>query len=548
MSHKYAIFVCSTLMQEVTAALKDEGFTQVELIVQPCDCSQRLCEPSKFATLLRETSERFDHLLLLGGQCLRALQMQAKAAGYTNITFMESGFGLFLPRALIQKYQAEGAYLLTPGWLTAWAARMKNWGFDRQVGREFFEESCTRLVLLDTGTSERSADQLAAMAGFVDRPYEIVPVGLDMLRLALRNQLHDWNCAPPPPLVPQPSADYAMVFDVLSRLVGLESEEEVARTIFDLFNMLFAPGCVAYLPIIDGHPGRLLTASVQTLSERELARQLAALNKSYAWSETGTGFLVRMERNLETQGVLLVDEVALPQNKEAYLNLTLTILPVLGLAISSARNIDEREVLLREIHHRVKNNLNVVSSLLGLQAHNIKDAKLSEALRESQNRVFSMALIHEKLYQSQNLAEINFEQYISEFIPSLFDSYGTDRSQVAAKVDIHEVKFDIDTAIPCSLIINELVSNCLKYAFPKKQHGNISIEVHPSPADENWDYELVVADDGVGMPPGFDIERSSSLGLKLVKTLTRQIGGILAMESVNGTKFTIHFRSKKTNN
>lgn len=206
----------------------------------------------------------------------------------------------------------------------------------------------------------------------------------------------------------------------------------------------------------------------------------------------------------------------------------------------------EKEVLLREIHHRVKNNLNVVSNLLGLQAHGIKDPKLSEAFRESRNRVVSMALIHEKLYQSQNLAEIDFELYVKDFIESLYHSYGLSRNQYEANLDIHGVKFDIETAIPCSLIINELVSNSLKYAFANRQHGRISIAVHPNATNEDWAYELVVGDDGVGMPDNFSIENSSSLGLKLVKTLTRQIGGDLELDAKHGTKFTIHF-GKKTN-
>lgn len=208
-------------------------------------------------------------------------------------------------------------------------------------------------------------------------------------------------------------------------------------------------------------------------------------------------------------------------------------------------NLAEKEVLLQEIHHRVKNNLNVVSSLLELQAHNIQDSKISEVFHDCQNRVMSMALIHESLYQSQDLAELDFETYINTFIASLYHSYGTDHSKFAAKIDIHNVKFDIETAIPCSLIIGELVSNSLKYAFRNKQHGEISIEVRSGKSDDDWAYELVVADNGVGMPQNFSVEGSPSLGLKLVKMLTRQIAGNLTMDSRNGTRFAIHFGKPK---
>lgn len=201
----------------------------------------------------------------------------------------------------------------------------------------------------------------------------------------------------------------------------------------------------------------------------------------------------------------------------------------------------EKEILLREIHHRVKNNLNVISSLLDLQLRSIKDQSLGGAFREAQNRVVSMAMVHEKLYQSKNLTRIDFEEYVRDLLGTLFHSYGVDPNRVTVKLDIHDADFEIDTAIPCSLIINELVSNSLKYAFHNKEKGTIRVGIHKNRVE--GDYELVVEDDGVGFPEAFDIDRSRSLGLRLVKTLTRQIGGRVHMDIDHGAKFSIFFGS-----
>lgn len=198
----------------------------------------------------------------------------------------------------------------------------------------------------------------------------------------------------------------------------------------------------------------------------------------------------------------------------------------------------EKEILLREIHHRVKNNLNVVSSLLELQSKTVPES-LVEVFRESQNRILSMALIHEKLYQSKNLSEVDFDDYVNELVPSLLHSYGINPERIKTKIDIEDLQLSIDTAIPCSLIISELVSNSLKHAFKKDAKGNLRVALrHDKKLGVN---ELVVQDDGVGIKKDVDIFKSKSLGLKLVSMLTRQLGGKLALDQDSGTRFSIRF-------
>ena len=202
-------------------------------------------------------------------------------------------------------------------------------------------------------------------------------------------------------------------------------------------------------------------------------------------------------------------------------------------------SLREKEVLLKEIHHRVKNNLQVVSSLLGLQSRTIEDVALRKMFQESQNRVHSMALIHESLYQSANLSEIDFPAYIDQLADYLFRSYGVDPNRVQLSASIDELRLTIDTAVPCGLIINELVSNSLKYAFPGGRNGRIRIEMHE---EEDHFIRLAVIDNGVGFPDGIGQASTKSLGLRLVRTLAAQLGATVEMSSAGGAQTTLTFQ------
>jgi two-component sensor histidine kinase len=210
------------------------------------------------------------------------------------------------------------------------------------------------------------------------------------------------------------------------------------------------------------------------------------------------------------------------------------------------QSLNEKDILLKEIHHRVKNNLQVISSLLSLQSGYVKDKQSLSLFTESQNRVKSMALIHEKLYQSHDLARIDFEEYIKSLTTFLFRSYGVDPNMIVLNIDVKDVTLDIDTAIPCGLIINELVSNSLKYAFPEGVSGEITIGLHEKKDGGTPYYELTMSDNGVGLPEHFDISTSASLGLQLVTTLVGQIGGTLEVIREHGTTFRIRFHAKKS--
>ncbi len=201
-------------------------------------------------------------------------------------------------------------------------------------------------------------------------------------------------------------------------------------------------------------------------------------------------------------------------------------------------SLHEKEVLLKEIHHRVKNNLQIISSLLSLQAEYLKDSEVLAIFKDSQNRINSMALIHEKLYQSKDLARINFSDYIHDLVASLLYTYDINISKVVLKIEADEILLGIDTAIPCGLIINELVLNALKYAFPGTEKGEVYVGLRSL---DDCKYTLTVQDDGVGLPEGLDFRNTESLGLQLVNALVNQLGGTIAVENLGGVKFEISF-------
>ncbi|KYC41065.1 hypothetical protein WA1_23395 [Scytonema hofmannii PCC 7110] len=204
-------------------------------------------------------------------------------------------------------------------------------------------------------------------------------------------------------------------------------------------------------------------------------------------------------------------------------------------------SLREKEVLLKEIHHRVKNNLGIVSSLLQMQCRRTQDSQATAILLDSQNRIASIALVHEKLYRSEDLANINFAQYIPDLVTHLFDSYNIRSSHIKLHFQVEDVGLDIESAIPCGLIVNELVSNALKYAFPNKQTGEILVKLY----EHEHHLILIVQDNGVGLPVEFDKKKTKTLGINLIQGLVKQLRGSIEINSQQGTEFKITLKKGK---
>ena len=200
-------------------------------------------------------------------------------------------------------------------------------------------------------------------------------------------------------------------------------------------------------------------------------------------------------------------------------------------------SLAEKATLLREIHHRVKNNLQIVSSMLNMQIRKISDPKMIETLRDSQNRVMSMALVHEHLYRGKDFAHIDLKNYITALGKGLFQTYADTNSGVRLDIAIRDIYVDINAAIPLGLISNELITNSLKYAFKEKKGGILSITAK----EDAQALTFIVTDNGIGLPKGITLENQDSLGLRLVHTLTGQLHGTVTIDRTEGTKFVFTF-------
>ena len=200
-------------------------------------------------------------------------------------------------------------------------------------------------------------------------------------------------------------------------------------------------------------------------------------------------------------------------------------------------SLKEKEVLLKEVHHRVKNNLQIVSSMLNLQMEKLSDTQAIELFKESQNRVRSIALFHEKLYQSRDLARVDIAEYLKGLAIGLFATYGVNPDDIVLAVRAEDIPLGVDAAISCGLMVNELVSNSLKHAFPDHRKGHVEVTLRSA----GTDVILEVADNGVGFPANLDFRSPSTLGLKLVAIFTEQVGGTMDLTCEGGTRFSLRF-------
>ncbi|MBW2650869.1 MAG: hypothetical protein JRC66_07700 [Deltaproteobacteria bacterium] len=205
-------------------------------------------------------------------------------------------------------------------------------------------------------------------------------------------------------------------------------------------------------------------------------------------------------------------------------------------------SLREKESLLAEIHHRVKNNMQIISSLLSLQSKDIDNERALSLIKNCEDRIRSMSLVHEKLYLSEDLSSISFNDYITSMATYLFQVHRVDSNAVSFSSHIKDVLFNIETAIPLGLIANEIISNALKHGFPEGRKGKIAVELTQN--KKAGEYTLTVTDDGIGFPKGIDYQNPKTFGLQLTNMLTEQLSGTMELDKSKGTSFKITFKEQ----
>ena len=314
--------------------------------------------------------------------------------------------------------------------------------------------------------------------------------------------------------------DYTLLLDIKGKIIdvnqssinviGLSKDEFIGKQISDL-DIILEEDLINIVKLPEMLDGQLIKPFEVRLIDKD--GKLRWINVQ----------VTKIEKNGETSFILII-AIDITEGKQ--------------FEIKLKNSIREKEVLLQEIHHRVKNNMQIISSLLNIQTRYVDDPEAVNVLKESQNRVKSMAMIHEKLYNSKSFNKIYFVDYIESLVWDLFYSYSIKKGTIKPVLDIDDIKLNIETSVPCGLIITELVSNCLKYAFPDGRQGELKVSL------KNKDdyYELNISDNGIGFPENIDYKNTESLGLQLINSLTDQIDGEIELNRTNGTEFKIRFQ------
>ncbi|MCP4645986.1 MAG: DUF1638 domain-containing protein, partial [bacterium] len=360
------------------AVAESEDLHEVCFVTFPAHCGDPKKSWTTLADRLRECKEALADVLIVGG-CSARMGDPPEEWKTCHVHATEQCFHLVTSRELVDAYLREGSHLLTPGWLARWRDHIDEWGFSRETARDFFAESTTQLVLLDTGIDENARRHLKEFSEFVGLPSQVVPVGLGSFRSFLMEIVQEWRLAQER----RKLAEYAMVFDILSSLPHARTETAVISRIMDLFQALCAPASLVYVPFTGGKAGDPQSTAASSFTEEAVKRRLTLLDKTHAWSESEDGFLVKIVHQDEVVGGLEIEGLAFPQYKDHYLNLTLTVLAACGLAIANARANDEiaravekREVLINELQEAM-DDIRTLRGIVPICAHckNVRNDK-----------------------------------------------------------------------------------------------------------------------------------------------------------------------------
>lgn len=536
--------------------------------------------------------------VVFGGACLKGLlrqeEDQPRAAG-PHLYHVAQCFDLVAPPALVESFYQAGAYLISPGWLTNWHSELAAWGFsDQRTLREFFHEFATQLVLLDTGINPDSETQLAALAAYLDLPYQRVPVGLDTLRLQVERAVDEWRARQQVILSRHNLANYGMAMDILEKVSTLHDEADIVEQLLELFAMLYAPRVLVIQ--IDPGAGDALSDPIvyrcgpddDDLTGKGLADLCATVEALfdsdralYALTESGEGFVIRLRGGREYLGYIVVDYVAQPDALHHYLSLALTVTSVIALAISNARNnaraqrtIEleyEKEMVNQAL--RKEQELSALKSQFAMVAsHEFRTPlailqssaqivhrhwdQIDPAMRDRKFNMMYQQVNHLTALLDQMLLitrvddgdlELKLRRTdVIELVTTLLEAETADARVVTCDLadDLRQIVIDPDVL---QRIVVNLVSNALKFS-----EDHTPVRLSGQVADGHL--VLAVSDNGIGIPvreqprifqrffraSNVDARPGVGLGLSIVELFVQHLGGTVHFESEEdvGSTFT----------
>lgn len=390
------ILICENFWGEAEAAKQLLDNQDVDIQPYPCTCCAHKQKTGILENLISRQKKKGIPTVIVGGQCLSAVQ--ALADEKCQLYPLEQCFQMITDPGVVDSYLAEGAYLITSGWLVNWRKHIEPWGFNEETIKIYFNESVKKLVLLDTRIDENSLNRLKEFSHYTGLKYQVVPVGLSHFSLFL-NQIilkRRLLSIPSQPALSddkpeQVAANYAMALDLLVGLTKVKEESQVIQSILEIFQMLFAPGYVEYVQWNDDRPGEKVTWPEDSPEDNHLREWLSASYKNQAWLETETGFYLRIKSMNRIIGGISIQSIAFAEYKHPYLNLAVQVTSLCGLAIMNARTYQLIKTLNAELELRVEERTaDLMASNQQLMEESIERQRAVEALQESESRYHSV--------------------------------------------------------------------------------------------------------------------------------------------------------------
>ncbi len=345
MSDNLGLLVCENIAEEAQTVISRYGWQDARIMTFPALCSVRTPRWDDMKRIIAAARRKNAEILLIGGGCLAAFPGRDQELQPREMLIPESCFYLLTNRGIVDRYLLDGAYLMTPAWVRRWRRHIATWGFDQETARAYFRESINKFVLLDTLIDIAAPQHTRDFCDFLGMTHEILPVGWEVLALRMEGLVQDFRkrrdlerLQTAADQAKRQSADYAMIYDLISQATAMTTEEKAIETIMNLFSMLFAPRNILYLQLEGGKAGRLHGLAAKTESEDESKKRLLAFHRGETIVYSDHSFMVAISHLGDVKGIVEVSEVAFGEYKHHYLNMAKAIAQVCGLAVENARN------------------------------------------------------------------------------------------------------------------------------------------------------------------------------------------------------------------
>lgn len=584
MATELCILTCRSFEREVAAVIEAQQIKDVTVKSFAGACLRPAADRATLTQAVRECTQAGMRVAIFGGRCLAGLQELLEDDRVTVYT-AENCPELALNRQVIHAYTAAGAYVTTPGGLAEWAETLAQADLAPTPARAALGAAAQRILLLDTGVYPDSLDQLQAFATFVGLPGEVLPVGLTTVELHLEKilaqfRLHSQQnqAIADSAHANRQSADYAMLFDLISALGGITTEGEVVEKIFEVFTLFCVPSRLVYVPLIEGTPGDGRARPAYIGVSDAVKTRMTGLRSGYAWTESGKGFTLRIGRRNQIFAMLEVDGFAYPDLKRDYLNLALNIAPVLALAIANARQfqkLNEAKALLERSNAELEQFAAVVSNdlrePLRTIAHYLEQLQARHATQLPADAVTLIAQANAGTGYMQKLVDDLLAYCRVDMVDRAFELIDCDvvvqqvLRNLAGLIEAAGATLTCDPlpavsgdAAQLTLVFQNLIGNAIKFRSARPPEITIRAELQigePAAGEAEISWLFAVQDNGIGIDPEHtdqifglfrhapdqEARNGTGMGLALCKKIIERHGGRIWFESQPGQGTTFYF-------